>query len=167
MTDATNIDDIPEQKRSKLPLLLGLVLGLAGAGGGFYAMYSGLIGGKPADEPAMAQMDKDPDMPVAGTGKDVAFVPIDPLIVTIDQAAGTHLRFRAQLEVDQTATDEVTHLMPRVVDVLNGYLRAIDVADLEDRTALTRLRAQMLRRVQVVAGGGSVKDLLIMEFVLN
>ncbi|MEO0772843.1 MAG: flagellar basal body-associated FliL family protein, partial [Pseudomonadota bacterium] len=75
--------------------------------------------------------------------------------------------FRASLEVDKTAEDSVTNLLPRVVDVLNSYLRAVEVADLQDRSALTRIRAQMLRRVQVVAGGGAVKDLLIMEFVLN
>jgi flagellar FliL protein len=29
------------------------------------------------------------------------------------------------------------------------------------------LRAQMLRRVQIVAGEGRIRDLLIMEFVLS
>ena len=32
---------------------------------------------------------------------------------------------------------------------------------------LVRLRAQMLRRVQMVTGEGRVRDLLITEFVLN
>ncbi len=53
------------------------------------------------------------------------------------------------------------------MDILNGYLRAVDVRDLEDPSALIRLRAQMLRRIQIVTGEGRVKDLLIMEFVLN
>jgi flagellar FliL protein len=57
--------------------------------------------------------------------------------------------------------------MPRVVDVLNGFLRAVDVTDLEDPAALLRLRAQMLRRVQIVTGEGAVRDLLVMEFVVN
>jgi len=62
---------------------------------------------------------------------------------------------------------EVEAIRPRIVDVLNGYLRAIDIATLEDPVTLTRLRAQMLRRIQVIAGPGRVKDLLIMEFVLS
>jgi flagellar FliL protein len=33
--------------------------------------------------------------------------------------------------------------------------------------ALTRLRGQMLRRVQIVVGKDRVRDLLIMDFVLN
>jgi flagellar FliL protein len=78
-----------------------------------------------------------------------------------------HLRFTAQLEVPPDRVSEVESIRPRIVDVLNGYLRAVDLTDLEDPTALMRLRAQMLRRVQVVAGEGRVNDLLIMEFVLN
>ena len=38
--------EIPEQsakKALKLPLILGLVLALAGGGGGFYAVYSGMV----------------------------------------------------------------------------------------------------------------------------
>jgi flagellar FliL protein len=62
---------------------------------------------------------------------------------------------------------DVTAILPRVVDVLNSYLRALEISDLEDPAALTRLRAQMLRRVQIVAGPGQVNDLLVMEFVMN
>jgi flagellar FliL protein len=54
-----------------------------------------------------------------------------------------------------------------VVDVLNGYLRALEPREIEDPAALMRIRAQMLRRVQVVAGGDRVRDLLVMEFVVN
>ena len=57
--------------------------------------------------------------------------------------------------------------MPRILDVLNTYLRAVEVRDLEQPASLARLRAQMLRRVQVVTGEGRVRDLLITEFVLN
>ena len=62
---------------------------------------------------------------------------------------------------------EVTLLMPRVLDVLNSYLRAVDPASFDDPGAMTRLRAQMLRRIQIVTGEGRVRDLLITEFVLN
>ena len=149
------------KKASKLPLILGLVLALAGGGGGFYAVHSGLLlapesaDGSPVEEPS----DKIADMP------DVGFVPVDPLIISLD--GGGHLRFRAQLEVRTANKAEVEQLMPRVIDVLNSYLRAVDIDDLRSNSALVRLRAQMLRRVQIVTGGDRVSDLLIMEFVLN
>ena len=95
------------------------------------------------------------------------FVPVDPMVISLGSSAARHLRFQAQLEVGAPHEAEVTKLMPRVVDVLNSYLRALEPEDLEASSALIRLRAQMLRRVQIVTGGDRVRDLLIMEFVLN
>ena len=54
-----------------------------------------------------------------------------------------------------------------MVDTLNTYLRAVDVADLAAPAMAVKIRAQMLRRVQIVTGEGRVRDLLISEFVLN
>jgi flagellar FliL protein len=158
--DAVPATEAPK-KRSKLPILLGLVLMALLGGGGFYVTYSGLLfasGGaaQTATDPAVESV------------ADVAFVPIDPLVISLDPSArSSHLRFSAQLEVDKAHRGEVTTLMPRVLDVLNSYLRAVEVSDLEDPSALVRLRAQMLRRVQIVTGEGRVRDLLVTEFVLN
>ena len=51
--------------------------------------------------------------------------------------------------------------------MLNSYLRAVSINELEDPSSLIRLRAQMLRRIQIVTGEGQVRDLLVTEFVLN
>ena len=73
----------------------------------------------------------------------------------------------AQLEVAAAYEADVTHLVPRVLDVLNSYLRAVNLSDLEESASLIVLRAQMLRRIQIVTGEGRVRDLLITEFVFN
>ena len=99
---------------------------------------------------------------------DISFVPIEPVIVSIGPGAeGRHLRFTAQLEVAGSHSAEVTTLLPRIVDVMNGYLRAIEPAEFDDSAALVRMRAQLLRRIQIVTGDGRVRDLLVTEFVLN
>lgn len=99
---------------------------------------------------------------------DIAFVALDPLVVSLGPGARSrHLRFTAQLEVTRKTEGEVRLLIPRIVDVLNSYLRAVSPADLENPAALVRLRAQMLRRVQIVTGEGRVRDILVTEFVLN
>lgn len=158
-------------KKGKMPLVAGFVLALAGGGGGFYAAWASLIPGfgateSPAKE-ALPGDDKTAQDEIAPM-PDIAYVPIEPLVISLgDGASGTHLRFRAQLEVARAHEEEVTILMPRVVDVLNTYLRALETQDLSDSAALMRLRAHMLRRVQIVTGRGRVRDLLIMEFVLN
>ncbi len=153
-------DVAPEKKKSKLPLLIGLVLALLGGGGGFYATFSGIILG--GNAPDSSHGDSVIVLP------DIAFVPVEPMIISLGASTRNgHLRFTAQLEVDAAHSAEVTLLMPRIMDVLNGYLRAIDVAELEDPGALVKMRAQMLRRVQIVSGEGRVRDLLVTEFVLN
>lgn len=168
MADAEEpVDGAEEEapkKKGKKGLVIGLVLALVLGGGGFFAVYSGMLlgGGGEADHGAAATEDVLPEL------APVAFVPLEPLVISLGaESGGRHLRFRAELEVAPDARDDVTKLIPRVMDVLNSYLRAVEVGDLEDPAALISLRAQMLRRIQLVTGEGRVRDLLIMEFVLN
>lgn len=158
MAEETPEDGGEPKRKGKKPLLLGLVLLLAGAGGGFGVVASGLVGGgghEKAAAPAFAP-------------EDVAFVPVEPLVISVGPPGRQrHLRFQAQLEVSPGAVAAVTTVLPRVLDVLNGYLRALDMADIEDPSSLVKLRAQMLRRIQIVVGEGLVTDLLVSEFVLN
>lgn len=184
-----------EEETAKKPgkggLIIGAVLMLALGGGGFGAVWSGLILGGAAEEHAETGADgEDKDHgadkghgDAAGYGgdahavegahaatavDDVAFLPIEPFVVTLGpDSQARRLRFRAELEVPQSARGDVAYLMPRVVDVMNGYLRAVDPADFEDRGALIRLRAQLLRRVELVVGADRVRDVLVMEFVLS
>lgn len=166
--------DAPK-KRSKLPMILGLALALAGGGGGFYAAYSGMI---PFGDSHGADGPGDAHDEAGGHGEggaaqsedlpDIAFVPVEPMVISLGAGADMqHLRFRAQLEVPSAHRRDVETLLPRVVDVLNSYLRALELSDIADAAALVRLRAQMLRRIQIVTGADRVNDLLIMEFVLN
>lgn len=152
-------DEAPK-KHSKMPLIIGLVLLLLLGGGGFYAVYSGMILA-PSEQMQQGGQKKPDALP------DIAFIALDPLVISIRGGTSRHLRFTGQLEVESFYAKDVELLKPRIVDVLNGYLRAVDVRDLEDQTTLVRLRAQMLRRIQLVTGEGRVRDLLIMEFVLN
>jgi len=153
-------------KRKPLGLIIGIVAALALGGGGFYAVRSGIVdpgsliafgggGGHGGGEAAVL-----PD--------GVAFVPMEPILVSLPPGSSARLlRFAGQLEVAPEHAAEVAAVMPRVVDVLNTFLRAVEPRDLEQPSALAPLRAQMLRRIQVVVGEGQVKDLLITEFVLN
>ncbi|MDQ2065284.1 flagellar basal body-associated FliL family protein [Xinfangfangia sp. CPCC 101601] len=150
----------PKTKRSKLPLLLGLMLGCVLGGGGFYATWTGLIlGPKEVAETAG---------PAPGALPDIAFLPVDSVVISLGPASSSrHLRFTAQLEVANPHAAEVAAVMPRILDVLNSYLRAVSISELEEPSSMARLRAQMLRRVQIVTGEGRVRDLLVTEFVLN
>ena len=154
MTDATTDPEEAPAKASKLPLVLGLVLGLVGAGGG-YAVMSGMLGGGA-------------EAPATSIDEGIAFVPISQMTIPIGTSGNARfLRFSAQLEVEAGSTSEVEKKMPRVVDVLNTYLRSVTLAELEDPASLLTLRAQMRRRIDLVIGGDRVRDLLVMEFVVS
>jgi flagellar FliL protein len=149
------------KKSSKLPLILGLVLALAGGGGGFMAVQMGFIGGS-------ADHAESPEVAVLPPIAPVAFVTLDPLIVNLPRASGREfLRFAASLEVAPEMAAEVEALKPRIVDVMNSYLRAVEPGDFEDQMIVEELRGHLLRRVQVVTGEGRVRDLLVQEFILN
>lgn len=156
MAEPEVTEEKPPKKR-RLPLIIGLVAMVLAAAGGFYAVWSGLI-------LATHETPLDPTAPLP----DIAFVPVPPVVISLPPGSSSeHLRFASQLEVNSPSSAEVTLLLPRIQDVLNGYLRAVEVADLQDPAALVRIRAQLLRRIQLVAGNGRVRDLLVTEFVLN
>lgn len=164
MADEENIEEDGPKKKSKKPLIIGLILALVGGGGGFYAVQSGLLFGNEE----VVEADSHNSKVEEASLPEVGFVPMDPLIINLGgRSKNQYLRFRAELEVESGSEETVTALLPRVIDILNGYLRAVDIHDLEDPSSLIRLRSQMLRRVQIVTGQGHVRDLLIMEFVLN
>lgn len=159
MAEAELPQDAAPKKKSKLPLILGLVLFLVLGGGGFYAVYSGLILGHAAAAPEGEAVG---DLPA------IAFVPLEAVTITLGAvSSNSHLRFAAQLEVNSAHQSDVVLLTPRILDVINGYLRAVKVEELGDPNALVRLRSQLLRRIQIVTGEGRVRDLLVTEFLLN
>lgn len=159
MAEATGEAEKP--RRDRMGLVLGSVAALALGGGGFFAIYRGYV------DPLALLGETGGSHAEAAPG-DVAFVPTGPIMITLPPGtAGRHLRFSAELETAPEKAAEVAALMPRVLDVLNTYLRAVEARDLEDPAALARLRAQMLRRVQVVTGEGRVRDLLVVEFVAS
>ena len=161
VAEAEQPQEAAPKKKSKKPLIIGLFLALALGGGGFYATWSGLILG-PSDAHAAEGETAVEPLP------DIGFVPVEPLVISIGPSdANRHLRFASQIEVNGTHREEVTLLLPRIVDVMNSYLRAIDPAEFDDPAAMMRMRAQLLRRIQIVTGEGRVRDLLVTEFVLN
>jgi flagellar protein FliL len=160
MSEATAAE-APPRKSSKMPMILGLVLAILGGGGGFYAVQSGLIGG--SESHAEAPM-ADLPPPIAP----VAYVAIDPITVNMPRSSGHQfLRITAQVEVAPEHQAEVEPLKPRIIDVMNSFLRAVEPADFEDQLILEELRGHLLHRIAVVTGEGRVRDLLIQEFLLN
>ncbi|QDY70139.1 flagellar basal body protein FliL [Qingshengfaniella alkalisoli] len=150
----------PAKKRSGLkPLIVGVCLAAVLGSGAFYVVFSGLADGL---------WDISDKAEVVEPLSPFAFVQIEPVQVTLSSDGMLrHLRFEGHLEVDPGSATQVSEVMPRIMDVLNTYLRAVEITDLEDPSGLSRLRGQMLRRVQMVTGRGQVTDLLITKFLVS
>lgn len=164
----------PRKKGLLVPLIVGLVLAIAGGAGGYWAVTSGPLGrtsesaGSGGDGYGDDGGEEEAASYIRPELEEVAFVPLDPMVITIGSGAvGRQLLFTAELEVAPDDAEEVTNLLPRVLDVLNSYLRVIDMQELDDPRTLVRLRAQLLRRIQIVTGEVLVRDLLVTEFVVN
>ena len=152
------------KKGSKLKMLILAVLILGAGGGAGFASYSGLI---------------DIDQ-ILGSGDDHAgadgsagdqsgeFVALPELIIPLGSGAKSRfLRAVIHLEVAPGASEKVKILEPRVLDVLNTFLRAVEERDLESTASFARIQAQILRRVQLVAGKDDIRDVLVGEFILH
>lgn len=158
MTDATTEPAANRRRGGRGTLIAALIVALLGAGGSYYAVASGLI---PLGKPALPALSR-------GAAPETAFIALEPLMITLESGDSRHqLRFTAQIEVAADARREVEGQIPRIIDVLNVYLRALGLQDLRDPLALTRIRGQMLRRIQVIVGDDRIRDLLVMEFMLN
>lgn len=151
-------------KKSKILPIMSVLLFVIGAGGGFAAVNLGLIGGA-----INSDYSRETHLPTPALVNEIlTFVPLDPLLISIKDGTDDRiLRFVAQLDVNPRAVSEIENIKPRIVDILNGYLRALEIKDLEAPAALMKIRSQMLHRVRIVAGENRINDLLIMEFVLN
>jgi flagellar FliL protein len=161
MSDAASDGSEKPSKSIKKPLIFGLLLAVAGGAAG-YLGGARMWQGEPDSSEPVAQK----DLPAALQG--ITFVPIEPMIVSLGSGqSARHLRFTAQIEVPEQYQTDVIQLMPRILDMLNGYLRTIEAEDLERNFALARLRSHILSRLYAITGENRVSDVLITEFVLN
>ncbi|MEN8892706.1 flagellar basal body-associated FliL family protein [Planktotalea arctica] len=152
------------EKSGKIGPILVLSVALFAGAGGFYATFSGLL---PISGVAKAEGGGDDSAPLKVLGTNT-YVSLDPLIVNIRSSSKYQLlRFVGQLEVKPEHAADIEALKPRLMDVMNTYLNALEAARFEDPIALIKLRAQLLRRMQIITGRDRIEDLLIMEFILQ
>lgn len=151
-------------KKGKLGMILALLLSLVAGAGGFYAAFSGMIPLGQSSEIEAEGGDQETLKPLGNA----VYIELDPLVVNIRSSSKYQLlKFVGQLEVKPEHASDIEQIKPRLMDVMNTYLNALEAARFEDPIALIKLRAQLLRRLQVISGDGRIEDLLIMEFILQ
>lgn len=158
--------DAEEKKPSPIKAIIisavsALAMGGAAAGAAYFLA--------PADEGCAAGVIAEGDASAGGApARDVIFVNLEPLIVTLGpDAKSRYLKISLSLETTSAHEQSLYDLSPRIRDTLNTYLRAVEEDDLVRPSSMARLRAQMLRRLQLAAPGSDISDILITDFVLS
>lgn len=143
------------KKKGKLPLILGLVVLLAGAGGGAWFFLSKDKGADAAQQPAQAQAPKPP-----------VFVPLDMFTVNLSaDEGGQFLQVGATLRVlDPAAADAVKQYMPEVRHKMLGLLaskKPSQISSGEGRERLAEELRQHVNNILLAAAGRPVKPILL------
>ncbi|WP_313045205.1 flagellar basal body-associated FliL family protein [Brevundimonas sp.] len=100
----------------------------------------------------------------------VTFYTLPDMIVNIQSADGrpTYLKLRLTLEMKDAAV--ASHLQaeaPRMQDMFQSFLRELRPEDLAGSAGSYQLRAEILRRVNLIAAPGKVDAVLIEEMLVQ
>ncbi len=96
------------------------------------------------------------------------FLVLEPMIISIQPIGRSkHLKVSLVLETDDDGAESMLEHGFYIQDVLNTYLRSVDATVLEDPASMSRLRAQMLRRIRAIIPDAEISNVLITEFILT
>ena len=154
----SNNEDVIKKKGKGglIIIIVGIVLAL---GGGGMAGYMGLLSLPFGEQETKKNL---PDI------SKTIFVPLPKIVIPLgENADAKYLRARFDIETEKAYAERITTLQPRLMDMLNTYLRAVEEKELSDPGRFQNLQAQMLRRARLVAGEAAIKNLLVQEFILQ
>jgi flagellar FliL protein len=170
--------------KKKPPIMLFAIIGAVAVlvlGGGGTAAFL-MLGPKPDAAAAGKEHKKpkeakaeggkaDPNAPVVKDGPDgVVFYTLPDIVVNMQTADGhpTFLKLKLTFELpDADVADELTPNMPRLQDMFQTFLRELRPEDLSGSQGSFQLRAELLRRANLVAAPAKVNAVLIEEMLIN
>ncbi|WP_306252765.1 flagellar basal body-associated protein FliL [Parvularcula sp. IMCC14364] len=163
--EAQDAEDKPKKSSGFIgQIILAVVMGGAAFGTVYFL---------PQEEPPVMECPsvfterKEPEYKPPSLDK-IKFVELEPLLVSLGSNPRSNtLKISLTLEADKEAGDKVLEAQPKLKDAFTAYLRAVEVAELEDPAMIVKLRAQLLRRAKVVLGPDAVHGVLITEFIVR
>ena len=146
----------------KLPPLKFLIIGgaafllLAGGGAGAYFFFF-----SHPHEPKVE----------ASAVKPAVFVDLPELIVNLANPSSDrtqYLKIKVVLELpEQKMIEQITPIMPRVMDAFQTYLRELRPSDLDGSAGLYRLKEELTRRVNVAIAPSRITAVLFKEIIVQ
>lgn len=113
----------------------------------------------------------DPSMGVIAEGPDgVTFFTLPDMVMNIQGPEGRPMVMKLKLTLetkDAHVAEQLQAEMPRLQDMFQGFLRELRPEDLAGSAGSFQLRAEILRRVNLVAAPGKVDAVLIEEMLVQ
>jgi flagellar FliL protein len=160
--DAEGASEQPKSKfKLKLPPMKFLIIGAAalvliGGGAGAYFFFFAR-----SHEPKVE----------ASHVKPAVFVDLPEILVNLSNPSAErtqYLRIKVVLELpEQKMIEQITPIMPRVMDAFQTYLRELRPSDLDGSAGLYRLKEELTRRVNVSIAPARINAVLFKEIVVQ
>ena len=149
--------EAPKGGKKKLIIIGAVVLALAG-GGGFVFLKK--------------KSDDGHGEAVAEVKKPVVFLDVREMMVNLASEPGQDRTRFAKIKVaielkDAKVEGEVKPLMPRIEDTFQVYLRELRASDLSGSAGISRLREELLRRVNVAIHPARAEAVLFKDVVIQ
>jgi len=145
--------------KRKLPLKLIMIaaagiLVLGGGGGAAWLMFS-----------------RGEAKPKEVVAKPAVFVDVPEVLVNLSNTGSDrtqYLKVKVVLELhDDKLKEQITPVMPRVMDTFQTYLRELRPTDLEGSAGLYRLKEELTRRVNAAIAPNKITAVLFKEIVVQ
>ena len=113
----------------------------------------------------------DPSLGVIAPGPDgVTFYTLPDMVMNIQSPDGRPTFLKLKLTLEMHDAEVATHLqeeMPRLQDMFTGFVRELRPEDLSGSAGTYQLRAEILRRVNLIAAPGKIDAVLIEEMLVQ
>ena len=104
-------------------------------------------------------------------GKPAVFVDLPEVIVNLSNPGSDrtqYLKIKVVLELpNPKMIEQITPIMPRVMDAFQTYLRELRPSDLDGSAGLYRLKEELTRRVNVAIAPSRISAVLFKEIVVQ
>ena len=91
---------------------------------------------------------------------------LTPLTISL-QNNNRILNIGITLETLAGEEDYIDPSDPKIRDAFMGYLRALRIEQIEDSAFMAQMRAQLLRRAQLILGAENIHSILITDFLVQ
>jgi flagellar protein FliL len=107
----------------------------------------------------------------AAAVKPVVFVDMPEVLVNLSNPSADrsqYLKIKIVLELaDQKMVEQITPVMPRIMDAFQTYLRELRPSDLDGSAGLYRLKEELTRRINSTISPSRVNAVLFKEIVVQ